>query len=232
MFWWMQMARSSIGAKLVMALTGILLFGFVIGHLAGNLQVFAGQEQLNTYAHFIHSKPMLLWLSRLLLLAVVGVHLLTALCLVRRNKEGRPTPYQVQHTEVATLASRSMMLTGLTVAAYVIYHLAHFTVGALHSGDFHRVDPQGRHDVYSMLVLGFQRPSVSILYLAAMLVLGIHLRHGISSFFQTLGLNHPRYNALLKLLGPLIATMIVVGYASIPIAVLSGAVALPAGAAR
>lgn len=229
MNWLIRLFKSSIGAKLVMAITGILLLGFVIAHLLGNLQMWLGPEAVNSYAQKLKDLGPLLWVARILLIVVFLVHVSTGLRLAAANQNARPVPYRVPHTIRATLASRTMAMTGILVFAYVLFHLAHLTFGVIYSDYADLIDAEGRHDVYSMTVLGFREWWVSGSYLLAMGVLGLHLRHGIPSFFQTLGLNHPRYNPLIEKLGPSLAGAIVLGYVSLPLGVLLGVIDLPPG---
>jgi len=213
---------SSIGAKLTMAVTGLLLFGFVVGHLAGNLAVYKGQDAVNHYAEFLHSKGALLWVVRLGLIAVALAHIVSGLRLARDNRAARPVPYAKQANLVSTRAARSMVLTGLTLTGYVLFHLAHFTWAWILTDHAHQVDAQGRHDVYAMVVQGFGEWWVSGLYLVAMVTLFFHLRHGIASFFQTIGFRHPRYLCCVEWLGTILSAVIFLGYASIPVACLLG----------
>lgn len=223
MSWLKPFCRSSIGGKFLMAVTGLLLFGFLIGHLSGNLLVFQGPEAMNEYAAWLHDHPGLLWSARLGLLAVVGLHIGVAARMSLQNRSARPAAYATKQNLVSTPAARSMLLTGLTVAAYVVYHLAHFTWGRLQPDLYGRLDSAGRTDVFFMVTEGFQSKPVVICYLAALAVLGLHLWHGVTSFFQTLGLHHSRYNSLFRALGSIAAAAITLGYAAIPIASLSGA---------
>lgn len=221
--------RSSIGRKFLMALTGLMLIGFVIAHLLGNLQVFAGQEALNSYAHLLKSNPKLLWGARGGLILAFIIHVVTALQLRAANAAARPVPYAYNNTVQATLASRTMALSGVIILFYVIGHLLHFTLGIILPQYASLVDSQGRHDVYSMLVHGFQVRPVAIAYIFCLALLWSHLSHGISSVFQTLGFNHPRYTACVKRLGPGLSALIILGYISIPLAVMLGYVTLPVG---
>jgi len=219
--------KSSLGKKYLMAATGVLLLGFVIGHLIGNLQVFGPPELINHYAHFLKSKPLLLWGVRLSLLVIVGLHIATALHLTVANKEARPVEYASPPTYGSTWQSRYMLVSGLVIVAFVLYHLAHFTVllpGINGFGDFRRLEailPGGDkgQDVYAMMVLGFQVWWVTIFYLVAQGLLFAHLGHGLASMFQSLGFrNHvwwPRINCLAKV----VSTAIFIGYAVIPIAI-------------
>ncbi len=220
---------SSIGSKALVALTGLALFGFVLGHLAGNLQIFAGQETFNAYAHWIKSKPALLWGTRLGLLAVLAVHLGVSVRLARRNRAARPVPYAFQNTVQATSASLTMVWSGLAILAFVIYHLLHFTVGAVSPAEFGRTDPLGRPDAYTMVVLGFRHPAIALIYAIGMFCLAMHLSHAIQSVFQTFGLNHPRCMPLVRRAGFAAGFLIAAAYVSIPAAVLAGIVTLPPG---
>lgn len=231
MNWVGRLYRSSIGAKLVVALTGILLFGFVIAHLLGNLQVFAGPDKLNHYAQALRDLGPLLWVARIGLIVLAIVHVATALRLAKQNEAARPVAYVKQASRQVRVQTKTMVMTGLVILAYVIYHLAHFTWGAIFSQYYALEEklPDGtvRHDVYAMLVSGFNVWWVSVSYIVAMGLLALHLCHGITSFFQTLGVHHAKYNGAIRLLGPALSTLIFVGYASIPAAVWIGIVKLP-----
>ncbi len=231
MQWLFKYCRSSIGSKVLMAVTGLMLFGFVVGHMLGNLQIFIGQEAVNNYAATLKEMGALLWLARIGLILAVLVHISAAIRLTRGNQKARPITYAHSGTVQATYASRTMMKSGLIVLAFVIYHLLHLTFGVILPEAHSATDSLGRPDVYSMTVLGFQNVLVSLSYIAAMLLLGFHLSHGVSSLFQSLGLNHPRYNPIIQKIGPSAALVIVLGNISMPIAVLLGLVSLPAGAA-
>jgi succinate dehydrogenase / fumarate reductase cytochrome b subunit len=229
--WVLKFAKSTVGAKILMALTGILLFGFVLVHMAGNLQIFIGPEAYNAYAHFLKGTPELLWTARLGLLTAVLVHTLSALRLNRLNAKSRPFQYSTKRYTRASWTSRNMGLTGVVVLAFIIYHLAHFTLGLTDPTHFGLLDPKGRVDAYSMFVYGFQNVYVSAAYIVAMVLLGLHLEHGVSSMLQTLGINHPRINGLTGKLGPIFAVVVVLGNISMPIAVMMGVITLPAGGA-
>lgn len=231
MGWVWQFMKSSIGAKVVMALTGAILFGFVLVHMAGNLQIFLGPEPYNAYAHFLKGTPELLWTARTVLLGAVLLHILSSVRLAQLNKAARVRAYQYRTYVKASWTSRYMLYTGLVVLAFIVYHLAHFTLGLTDPTHFGLIDPKGRVDAYSMFVYGFQNVPVSIAYMVAMVLLGLHLEHGVSSMFQTLGVNHPRFNPLLGKLGPIFATLIVAGNCAMPLAVMLGYVTLPQGGA-
>lgn len=211
---------SSLGQKSIVAITGVGLFGFVIAHLLGNLQFFLGPKALNDYAATLKSMPAILWPARIGLLAFFVAHIYFTISLKRKNMAARPVPYAYQNTIQATVASRTMAITGIVLLAYVLFHLAHFTFGWTHPEQFHQLDPQGRHDVYAMVVAGFKNPLVSLFYVVAIGILSFHLSHGVASFFQTLGVtsikNAPRLRA--AALG--IALFIFAGYSIIPLYVL------------
>ena len=229
MSWVIRFAKSSVGAKLLMALTGLLLFGFVLMHMVGNLQIYMGQDVYNGYASFLKSVPELLWPARLVLLGSVLIHIISGLRLVQINRAARPQAYHYKKYTRASFTSRTMPFSGLVVLSFIIYHLLHFTLGKTDHMHAHLLDPKGRHDVYSMFIFGFQNPYVAAAYIISMVLLGLHLNHGVSSLFQSFGINHPRINGLLGAVGPVFATVIVLGNISMPIAVLMGWLRLPAG---
>ena len=229
MNWLVRGFKSSVGAKFVVAITGLLLIGFLLAHLLGNLQIFLGADALNSYAAKLQELGPLLWVARIGLLAIFVVHVSFALRLNWRNKRARPIAYGVQKPIKSTHASRSMASTGVVVLLFVIYHLMHFTLGVAIRPDFHALtDPSGRHDVYRMVVLGFQQPAIAMFYIVAMLGLGTHLFHGIGSFFQSIGWNGPRYRPLTVWLGRGLALAIVIGNIAMPLAALAGILELPA----
>jgi succinate dehydrogenase / fumarate reductase cytochrome b subunit len=216
---------SSIGRKWIVALTGLALFGFVVGHLAGNLQIFLGPESINRYGAFLQSLGELLWLVRLGLLAMLVAHIVFTIKLRMENRAARPVQYAVTARCAATLPARMMLLSGLMVLCFIIYHLLHFTVQVkaanLAGTDFTVLhDDKGRHDVYRMMILGFSHPAVSGFYIVAVGLLSMHLNHGIASLFQTLGLNSAKVRPLWEKGGPAFSWLIFLGYASIPVAVL------------
>lgn len=210
-----------------MALTGFALFLFVIGHLIGNLQIFGPPDLMNGYAHFLKSKPALVWGARLFLLACVGLHVAAAVALTKTNREARLIPYEggVQ-APAATLASRTMIVSGLVILAFVLYHLAHFTVllpGINGVGDFTkmtaRLHGQMVPDVYGMVILGFQVWWVSLFYLVAQALLFMHLGHGVASLFQSLGLRNALWWPRIARAAQVASVAIFIGYASIPVSI-------------
>jgi succinate dehydrogenase / fumarate reductase, cytochrome b subunit len=210
---------STIGKKAAMAVSGLILFGFVLGHLAGNLQIYEGPEKINHYAAFLRSMPALLWGARITLLVMVTLHIWSAVALAVRNNAARPIGYVKKKSTKSTYASRTMYWSGPIVLAFVIFHLLHLTAGYIHPG---AAFIEG--DVYHNVVAGFQVWWVSVWYIFSIILLGLHLRHGIWSMFQSLGMNHPRHTPILKSAAWVIALVIVLGYISIPISVMLGVV--------
>lgn len=226
--------QSSLGKKYVMAISGILLFGFVIGHMLGNLQIFLGADAINSYAALLKSKPGLLWLARIGLLCLVGLHISSAIQLSIDAKRARPIPYGERRALSATYASRTMLMSGLIVFAFIVYHLLHFTVAVpevnllksapgFPNANFRELtDAQGHQDVFRMVVLGFSNVWVSGFYIIGMALLCLHLSHGISSLFQSLGLKQRCCGKIIDRFAVASAVVIFVGNSSIPIAVLLG----------
>ncbi len=210
---------STVGKKIVMAVTGVILFGFVIGHLAGNLQIFEGPAKLNAYGAFLHSIGELLWPVRIVLLLCVTLHIVATVQLALRKKAARPIDYSRKKAISSSYASRTMYWSGPIVLAFIIFHLLHLTAGYIHPGAAY---VEG--DVYHNVVSGFQVWWVSLSYIIAISLLGLHLRHGLWSMFQSVGIHQPRHTARLKQAAAVIALLIVLGYISIPISVLLGLV--------
>ncbi len=208
---------STLGKKVVMAVTGIMLFAFVVVHMLGNLQIYSGPEQLNGYAELLHRHLPLLWAARLVLLLCVGVHIVTAAQVWLRNRRSRPVRYRVFRPPAVDYAARTMVWSGPLIALFVLFHLAHLTGGWTH--------PQfAAGDVYHNLVICFNQVPVALIYIVANLLLGLHLFHGLWSLFQTLGLQHPRFDPWRRLVAVLMAGLVVSGNISIPLAVLAGIV--------
>ena len=217
--------RSSIGKKIIVAITGVILIGFIVGHLLGNLQIFLGPDWVNSYAEKLRALGPFLWVIRIVLLVTVLLHIYYTIRLAIENRRARPVRYKKKEHVKATFASRSMAISGLVVLAFIIYHIAHFTVRVTDPRFLLlKADPLNRYDVYSMMVYGFQNPIVSAFYILAMFLLALHLSHGSSSFFQSLGLNDEKMTPRLARSGRIFAWLIFIGYTSIPVAVLLGLV--------
>ena len=209
--------QSTNGKKVVMAVTGAMMFAFVIGHMLGNLQMFESPEHINAYGHFLHNLGEVLWLERGVMLLVITLHIVATVQLALRTKAARPIGYSRKEAINSSYASRTMYWSGPIVLAFLIFHLLQFTAGYIH--------PQSQFidgDVYHNVVAGFQIWWVSAWYIFAVSLLGLHLSHGIWSMFQSVGLAHPQQSVLLKFAARAIAAVIVLGYISIPISVLLG----------
>jgi succinate dehydrogenase cytochrome b subunit len=208
---------STIGRKVIMAVTGVIFFGFVLGHMAGNLQVFLGREAMDAYGqflhHFLHGSGV--WIARAVLLASLGGHIWAAWSLTVTSWRARPVGYKVVKRVESTYASRTMRWSGPFLLVFVGYHLLDLTLG--------RVNPafqDGRP--YENLVASFQRPAVTVFYLAAMFALALHLQHGVWSMLQSLGASHPRYDRWRKIAAYAFTVIVCIGFASVPLAVLAG----------
>lgn len=208
---------STIGRKAVMAVTGIMLVGFVVAHMIGNLQVYLGAEVIDGYGKSLRmlGHGAALWLARGGLLAAVGLHIWSAVSLAQRNRAARPQRYKVWQPRASSYASRTMYWSGPLLSLFIVYHLLHLTTGTVHPDFAHG-------EVYKNLIVGFSQPAVSAFYIVAMLALGLHLYHGVWSLMQTLGLAHPRWNNLRHSLATFVAAAVVIGNISFPVAVLTG----------
>lgn len=230
--WAAAYLTSSVGQKAVVAVTGLGLTGFLVGHLAGNLKMFGGRDSINAYAHFLkHDLGVFLWIARAGLLGIFVLHITLTIRLQWKANAARPVRYAVSRVAQATFASRTMLLTGLTVGAFTIFHLAHYTFGLVHDAileDGSRVnylalmDEEQRHDVYSMVIAGFRTWWISAIYIVCQLILFLHLSHGIQSSLQTLGLVGRRFTQAAKALGYALAVTIVGGNIAIVVGVWTG----------
>jgi len=208
---------STIGKKVIMALTGAVLFGFLIGHMLGNLQVFLGREVMNHYAETLHGNLPLLWGVRILLLVSVLLHTWAAVQLTALKAAARPVAYVKPANVQASTGSRTMMLSGPVIALFVIGHLLHLTTGTIH--------PQFVElHAFENVVNAFSNPIASGLYIIAMILVGFHLSHGIWSMFQSVGFSHPRYTPLIKKISGVFAWVLIAGFIAVPISVLAGLV--------
>jgi succinate dehydrogenase / fumarate reductase, cytochrome b subunit len=216
--------EAPIGKKVVMAITGVILFGYVVAHLLGNLQIYSSDpQQINRYAAFLHNPANvgLLWGARIILLAAVVMHIVASVQLWKLKSNARPQGYVKKNDAAASYASRTMMWSGPIVAAFVIFHVLHLTVGAVVplrdvGGDL------TQPDVHANVIHGFQNPLISGFYILAMILLCMHLYHGLWSMFQSLGFYHPRHTEKLKTGAKIFAILIAIGNISIPLAVMAG----------
>lgn len=218
-----QLFSSSVGLKIVMAVSGILLALFLVAHVLGNLEIFGGAEAINHYGELLRTLPPLLWAMRVGLLVLVVLHAWSALRLTAINRAARPVGYAKSQTRTTTLAARTMLVSGIVLAAFVVYHILHFTARTVRPEYQGWQDAAGRHDIYRMVTDAFQQTPVALFYVISMLLLGLHLSHGVASAIHTLGASHPRYGALRRL-GPVFAVLIVGGFISVPLAIWAGAV--------
>jgi len=224
MSWFLNFYRSAIGKKTVMALTGIVLFGWITAHMLGNLKLYLGAVHFNEYAHWLREmgapavpNEALLWISRVVLLISVALHIHATVTLTMMNRKARPEGYKGKKYVAASYASRTMRWGGLLILLFIIYHLLHLTWGTVHP-NFSPTDPY--HNVVSGLQVGW----VALFYIVAQIALGLHLYHGLWSLFQSLGWNHPRFNKWRRSFATAFAILIVAGNLSFPIAILLGAV--------
>ena len=219
--------QSSLGKKYVMAVSGGGLFLFVVGHMLGNLQIYLGPDAINTYGDFLQHTPEILWPARITLLTLVGLHIYCAITLSAENKKARPIPYENPVFPAASFASRTMLVSGAVLFFFIIYHLLHFTVmstsiNLTHQNFSELVDHKQRHDVYRMMVIGFKNPVVSFFYVFSMALLYLHLSHGVSSMFQSLGWKKESYAGIIGTFAQRAALLIFLGNCSIPLAILLG----------
>src|SRR6266699_1803905 len=211
--------RSSLGKKFIMAVSGFVLFVFVIGHLAGNLQIFLGREAINRYGHFLQTNPELIWPARLFLLLIEALHIWSAIKLSLENKAARPIGYAEYNPVASSYASRTMLMSGIIIFVFIVYHLLHFTVQVQYINltgqsfvDF--MDPQKRHDIFKMMVVGFGNVWVCGFYILGLALLCLHLSHGASSMFQSIGWKNQSYGPFLDKAARAGAVLIFLGYAS------------------
>lgn len=222
--------RSTVFTKIVMAITGLLIIGFLVGHLLGNLLMFAGPEKINGYALGLKNLGPLLWVVRIAMITAFGLHIWSSIELASRNKTARPISYDTKKSLKSTLASRTMLYSGLAILFFVIYHLLHYTFGIIQPNTFYaggyRMESTGEtvHHVYNMVVAGFQNPFIALSYMIALAFMSAHVSHATSSAFQTLGVTNPTAKNITSKIGPALAGLFLVGYLSIPIGVLMGVI--------
>ena len=208
---------STLGKKILMAVTGIILFGFVVGHMLGNLQIYLGEERLNHYAELLQANKPFLWTFRSVMLFCVGVHILAAVQVWLRNRAARPVKYKVFRPPAVDYAARTMVWSGPILALFITYHLLDFTVGTTNPNFV-------RGEVFQNVVASFSNPLIAIFYMAADLLLAFHLYHGLWSLFQTFGWDHPRFGWVRRALAVFFSVLVGAGNISIPLAVLTGVV--------
>ncbi|MGW8266524.1 MAG: succinate dehydrogenase cytochrome b subunit [Longimicrobiales bacterium] len=215
--------RTSVGKKFYMAVSGAILIGFLVAHMVGNLKMYMGPEAFNHYAEFLREVgyPVLphmagLWIFRVILLACVGLHMLSAWQVYLQSRSARGGKYTKEESLLFSYASRTMRWGGVIIAAFVVYHLLHFTVGNAHP-DF------VPGDAYRNVVIGFESPLVTGFYVLALVMITFHVYHGLWSAFQTVGANHPKYNPYRRPLALVLALLLLVGFLTVPVGVMAGA---------
>ena len=210
--------------KLLMAVTGLLMLLFIIGHMLGNMSLFFGPASINAYAAHLRDLGLLFWLERLVMIGVAGVHIGLGIILTLENWASRPEGYAQRKYVRSSLFSRTMIYSGLVILVFGIFHVFHFTVGAINSEAAHLVDASGRHDVYSMVVANFQQAGLAILYVAAMVAVLFHMSHGIGSLFQTIGWNNDQTLTGVQKTGRIVAIVLFVGFIAVPLSIVLGIV--------
>jgi succinate dehydrogenase / fumarate reductase cytochrome b subunit len=225
--WALTLYRSTIGKKVIMAVTGLVLVAFVIGHMLGNLQMFIGAAKINAYSAFLKSTGELLWLVRLGLLVAVLLHILMAWQLTMIKRQARPIDYHKREPQVSTIASRTMRWGGVLLLVFIVFHILHFTTGTVFPAAS-RPDamyPQfSPTDVYGNVISAFRTPWVVAFYVVAMLFLMLHLFHGAWSSVRTLGLNKPSRHPLQRRVATIVAIVVWLGFTAVPVAVFFGVI--------
>jgi succinate dehydrogenase / fumarate reductase cytochrome b subunit len=222
----MRLLSDSIGRKVVMAITGLLMVLFVVGHLLGNLSIFAGANGINTYAEKLHGLPVVVWLTRVVMLTAVGFHLVISILITLENGKANPTGYAVDRRLRATFAGKNMIWTGLLLGGFIVFHLFHFTIRSIPGMEIVQVQEfSGRFDVFAMVADAFGKAATAVVYVVAMVMLFLHLTHGIQSTFQSLGLNNPKTMPGFVRFGGVLSVIFLIGYGAIPVAILFGLIA-------
>ncbi len=220
----MNLFTSTVGRKVLMAVTGLLLVLFITVHLLGNLSVFLGADGINAYAKHLHDLGPLVWIFRLVMLGLFAVHITFGVQLYLENRAATPETYAIQKTLVTTFSAKTMIYTGLIILVFLIYHLLHFTVQVTNpeiSAHHLPLDAAMRPDVFSMVVLSFQKVFIAAVYIVGMIALGLHLAHGVSSWVQTIGLSTGPSQDKVRIIGKLLAIVYACAYIAIPLFILA-----------
>ncbi|MDA3903774.1 MAG: succinate dehydrogenase cytochrome b subunit [Desulfuromusa sp.] len=220
----MNLFTSTVGRKILMAVTGLCLVGFVSVHLLGNLSVFAGADGINAYAKHLHDLGPLVWIFRLVMLGLFAVHITFGVLLYLENRAATPDSYAVQKSLVTTFSAKTMVFTGLIILAFLLYHLLHFTVQVTNpeiSAQNLPLDAAMRPDVFTMVVMSFQKVFIALVYIIAMIALLLHLSHGISSWVQTIGLSTGPSQDKVTAIGKILAIVYGLAYIAIPLFILA-----------
>lgn len=212
---------SLVGKKILLGLSGLILLGFIVGHLLGNLSILAGPDAINSYAHFLHKNTFLLYIARIILLIALFVHVYLSISLTLINKKARQTNYIHKQNINSTFASETMIYTGFFILFFLVYHLLHFTFGAIKPEFYGLRDEQDRFDVYTMVVNSFSNGFISVYYMASLTCLGFHLSHAFFSVCQTLSIITTRKSIYIaKRFSKVLSIIIIVGYMLIPTTIL------------
>lgn len=216
--------KSSVGKKLIMAITGQLMFLFIVFHLIGNTSLYF--SWINTYAKHLHDLWPLVWIVRLVMITLLSLHLVFGIQLTLENRSAKPDAYAIKKSLRATFASKNMIWTGLIIAGFLLYHLLHFTFQVVHPEMSAKLntDVMGLPDLFSMIVFGFQNFFILSLYIASLIALTLHLVHGLQSSFQTMGLNTDQTQPVIAKAGVIASLILLIGYASIPVVIFIGIV--------
>jgi succinate dehydrogenase / fumarate reductase cytochrome b subunit len=220
----MRLLSDSIGRKAVVAVTGLLMVLFLVVHLLGNATIFAGPDGINAYAEKLHGLGPFVWAFRLVMLVLLALHAIFAVLLTLENRAANPGKYAVKRMLKATFAGETMIWTGLLLLAFLVYHLLQFTVRITPDIVLGN-DAKNRVDVFTMVLTSFRITPISLVYVAAMVTLFLHLSHGIQSIFQSIGLNNDKTMPQFGLLGNLASALFLLGYSAIPVLILAGILA-------
>lgn len=216
---------SIVGKKILLGFSGLILLGFIVGHLIGNLSILIGPEAINSYAYFLHKNKMLIYCARIFLLINLFIHLYLSISLTLANSAAKQVDYVHKVNIRTTFASKTMIISGLIILAFLIYHLLHFTVGVIEPDSYGLIDNKKRLDVYTMVVNSFSNIYISLIYMFALICLGLHLSHAFFSVCQTFSITNTG-KAIYKIrnASKIISIIIIFGYLTIPTTILFGIV--------
>jgi len=216
-----QFINSPIGCKILTALSGGMIFLFLLFHVLGNLLIFYSQNTLNIYAHWLQHSPFL-WVFRTVMISLLSLHVFLAIRAFIQNRCARPVAYFINKDIQLKSSSKTMIISGLIIFVFIFFHLSHLTIGWISTTSFTVLDDNQHVDVYANVIRGFQQPVISIFYLCSLLIIGFHLHHAIKSMFQTLGFHHENFHKILDFFSPILIIALILAYMSIPLAVMVG----------